>query len=283
MTVFLCVTCGTSYPDAPQAPTRCPVCLDERQWVPATGQAWTTREALVGPYRNAWTRHEAGLMSFQTLPAFGINQRAYILRTPSGNFMWDCIALLDPATEELVRALGGLQGIAISHPHYYTTMQDWAAAFDAPVHIHAADREWIMREDPAIRLWEGETSELAPGVTLIRAGGHFPGGTVLHWANTADGKGALLAGDILQITPGGHRVSFMWSYPNIIPLPAHEVRRIAACLAPWRYERIYGAFIGQQVVADGPAVVARSAARYVQILEGPPPGQAPAGSSQPAR
>lgn len=268
MAIFLCTACGTSYPEAHQPPERCPICEDERQFVPAAGQSWTSREALANTHRNAWRRHEPGLLSMETVPAFAIGQRALLLRTPQGNVLWDCIALLDPATEELVHGLGGLSAIAISHPHYYTTMQDWAAAFDTPIHLHAADRDWVMRPTPSIRFWEGETLELAPAVTLIRAGGHFPGGTVLHWGGTTDGAGALLAGDIVQVTPGARRVSFMWSYPNLMPLPAAEVRRVAERLAPWSYGRIYGAFTGQDVAHDGPAIVARSAARYVELLEG---------------
>jgi hypothetical protein len=267
MTVFLCTACGTSYPDAPRPPEHCPICEDERQFVPASGQSWITRNALGDAHRNAWRRHEPGLLSLQTVPAFAINQRAFLLRTPTGNVLWDCIALLDPATEELVRGLGGLSAIAISHPHYYTTMQDWAAAFEAPVHLHASDRDWVMRPTPSIRFWQGETLEVLPAVTLIRAGGHFPGGTVLHWADGADGAGALLPGDIVQVAPGARRVSFMWSYPNLMPLPAAEVRRVAERLAPWSYDRIYGAFAGQEVARDGPAIVARSAARYAEILE----------------
>lgn len=268
MTVFLCTACGTAYPEAAAPPDACPICQDERQYVPATGQGWTGREALAQGHRNAWRRHEPGLFSVQTVPAFAINQRAFLLVTPHGNILWDCIALLDAATEALVHGLGGIRAIAISHPHYYTTMQDWAAAFGATLHLHAADRDWIMRPSPALRLWEGETLELAPGATLIRAGGHFPGGTVLHWAQAAEGAGALLAGDIVQVTPGARRVSFQWSYPNMLPLPADAVRRIAATLAPWRYERIYGAFAGQEVLRDGPGIVARSAARYVELLDG---------------
>jgi hypothetical protein len=267
MTVFLCTACGTSYPDAPRPPEHCPICEDERQFVPASGQSWITRNALGDAHRNAWHHHEPGLLSLQTVPAFAINQRAFLLRTPTGNVLWDCIALLDPATEELVRGLGGLSAIAISHPHYYTTMQDWAAAFEAPVYLHASDRDWVMRPTPFVRFWQGETLDVLPAVTLIRAGGHFPGGTVLHWAGTADGAGALLAGDIVQVTPGARRVSFMWSYPNMMPLPAAEVRRVAERLAPWSYDRIYGAFAGQEVPRDGPAIVARSAARYAEILE----------------
>ncbi len=269
MTIFLCSACGTSFPPAEAPPARCPICADERQYVPRGGQRWTTRAALAEGHRNAWARHEPGLMSLQPVPAFAINQRAFLVETTAGNLLWDCVALLDGATETLVGAMGGLAGIAISHPHYYTVMQDWAAAFGAPIWLHAADREWVVRPDPAIRFWEGDALEVAPGVTLLRLGGHFAGGTVLHWAAGAEGTGALLAGDVLQVTPGAHRVSFMWSYPNMLPLPAAAIRRIVARLAPWRYTRIYGAFAGQEVLADAEAVVAASAARYVGLLEGP--------------
>ncbi len=268
MAIFICKACGTSFPEGPEPPDRCPVCEEERQFVPASGQAWVTREALAKGHRNAWLWHEPGLMSVQTVPAFAINQRAFLLLTPHGNVLWDCIALLDRATEALVRGLGGVAAIAVSHPHYYTAMQDWAAAFAAPAHLHAADRDWVMRGSEWLRFWDGDSLELLPSVTLIRAGGHFAGGTVLHWPETADGAGALLAGDIVQVTPGARRVSFMWSYPNMMPLPAEEVERLAARLAPWRYERIYGAFAGQEVARDGPGVVARSAARYVELLQG---------------
>ena len=268
MTIFLCKACGTSYPDAPEPPEGCPICLDERQFVPATGQAWIDRSSLAEGHRNAWQRHEPNLFSVQTVPAFAINQRAFLLRTPEGNVLWDCITLFDRATEELVRGLGGIRAIAISHPHYYTTMQDWASAFDAPVHLHADDRRFCMRPGPTVDFWQGDTLDVLPGVRLVRAGGHFPGGTVLHWTGTTDGGGVLMAGDIVQVTPGARAASFMWSYPNMLPLSAGTVRQVAARLAPWRFERIYGAFIGQDVAGGGSGLVARSAARYIEHLEG---------------
>ena len=270
MPVYLCTACGTSFPPADAPPGRCPICTDERQFVPSAGQSWTTRDALAGQHRNAWRTHAPGLLSLHTVPRFGIDQRALLLRTPAGNVLWDCIALLDDATRDLVAALGGLAAIAISHPHYYTTMADWADAFAAPVHLHAADRAWVARASSRLQFWEGETREILPGITLIRVGGHFAGGTVLHWADAADGAGALLAGDIVQVTPGQDRVSFQWSYPNMMPLPAAAVGRIAARLQPWRFAQLFGAFMGQDVLADASGMVARSAARYVELLGADP-------------
>jgi hypothetical protein len=266
MTIFCCRACGTSFPPAETHPVACLICQDERQYVPASGQSWISREELARAHRNAWQRHETNVLSIQTVPAFAINQRALLLQTPAGNILWDCIDLLDAATEDLIHSLGGLSAIAISHPHYYTTMQDWAAAFEAPIYLHSADREWIMRPSPLIRLWDGDTLALNPAVTLIRAGGHFPGGTVLHWNGAQDGKGVLLAGDILQVTPGAHHVSFMWSYPNMLPLSAADVRSVAERLSSWSYERIYGAFAGQNIEQDGAEIVARSAQRYMDRL-----------------
>jgi len=279
MPIHICSTCGTSYPDTVAPPPRCPICEDERQYVPRNGQAWTTPEKLGGGHVNGWRRLEPDLFEIHTHPHFAIGQRALLLRTPEGNILWDCISLLDEATEALIRALGGLRGIAVSHPHYYTCMQDWARAFECPVHLHAADAQWVMRPDPAIRHWDGETLEIAKGVTLLRLGGHFAGGTVLHWAEGAGGRGALLSGDIVQVAPDPNRVSFLWSYPNMMPLSAAMVRRIADTLAPWGYQRVYGGFPGRQVMAGGTQVVERSAARYIELLGAgqPEAGDRPAG------
>nr|WP_105403797.1 MBL fold metallo-hydrolase [Neorhizobium sp. T7_12] len=265
MSVFLCGACGTSFQEAEEAPEACPICTDERQYIPPSGQAWTTTEKLARTHRNSWVQLEPELLAIQTVPAFAINQRTLLLRTPAGNILWDCIALLDDATKAIVQSLGGLSAIAISHPHYYTTMQDWAAAFDAPIYLHAADKEWICRPSDHVRLWDEDALVLSSSVTLVHGGGHFAGGTVLHWAGEDD-KGVLLAGDIVQVTPGADHVSFMWSYPNMLPLSAAEVADVAERLALWPFERIYGAFSHQNVRQDGQAIVARSARRYIDRL-----------------
>lgn len=268
MPVFLCSACGTSFPPAPAPPAACPICQDERQFVPPSGQSWTTRDALAQGHRNAWRALEPDLLAIETVPKFAIGQRALLLRTEAGNILWDCIGLLDAATELLVRGLGGLAAIAISHPHYYTTLQDWSDAFGCPVYLHQADREWLMRPHPSVRFWNGDSHALAPGVTLVRGGGHFAGGTVLHCEARG---GALLVGDILSITPGADRVTFMWSYPNMMPLPAAEIVAITERLRPFRFERMHGAFAGQDIASGAESVVANSARRYIALVTGASP------------
>jgi len=262
--IRLCTACGTAY-QPPHSPTdRCKICDDPRQYVPAGGQSWIDFDQLTARHANKWTAHGEALLSIKTVPKFAIDQRAFLLRTPHGNVLWDCIANLDQATLALVNALGGLHAIAISHPHYYTTMQEWAAAFNAPIYLHDRDREWIVRDSPHLKLWQGDSLPLLPSLTLLRLGGHFPGGCVLHWA---EGDGVILAGDILQVTPGAHGVSFMWSYPNMLPLPAAAVQRIMQRLAGVTFGQVYGAFEGQDIRQQAKEKVMRSGQIYLDCLQ----------------
>jgi hypothetical protein len=264
MEEHICITCGTRYPAAPAPPPSCPICEDPRQYVPLDGQQWTTPDALADGHENA-IRAEGELVAIGTEPRFAIGQRALLVPFGDSNLLWDCVTLLDEATAAEVERRGGLAGIAISHPHYYSAMGAWAERFDCPIHLHAADAEWVMRPDPAIRHWEGERLELGHGITLIRGGGHFPGGTILH---RADGAGALLVGDIIQVIPDRTHVGFMWSYPNLVPLPDAEVQHIAAAVEPFAFEAIYGAWWGTVIASGGKDVVRRSAARYTRALAG---------------
>jgi hypothetical protein len=269
MPAFICTTCGTQYEPSDKPPANCPICDDERQYVAAQGQGWTTLDSLRGRSYNAWRELEPNLLSIVTFPAFGIGQRAQLLRTPHGNILWDCITLVDRASIELINAMGGLKGIAISHPHYYSCMVEWSHAFGGiPIHLHAADRKWIMRGDPAVQFWQGDTKELLPGLTLICAGGHYPGGTVLHWAAGADGKGALLSGDIVQVVMDNKSVTFMWSFPNFIPLSGPRVEGVVKSLKPFEFDRVHGAFSERSIWSDGKAVVERSAERYLKMIRG---------------
>lgn len=270
---FICTTCGTQYAEGEQPPAACPVCEDDRQYLKVTGQQWTTMDRLRLTHRNSVRAEEPGLTGIGVEPQFGIGQRALLVRTPAGNVLWDCVPLLDPALTEMVKALGGVSAIAVSHPHYYSSMVEWSRAFGAPVHLHAADQKWVVRPDPAIAFWDGETKSLGDGLTLVRCGGHFEGGTVLHWAGGAGGRGALLTGDIIQVVADRRHVSFMYSYPNYVPLSATAVGRIVRAVEPLGYERVYGAFWDAVIQSDGKAAVARSAERYLRAIGGHPVGE----------
>jgi hypothetical protein len=268
MPSFICTACGTQYPQADKPPAQCAICEEERQYVPPGGQRWTTLEALAKSHRNSFHEYESGLIGVGSEPHFAIGQRALLVCTPHGNLLWDTIATLDAATVTLIKGLGGIKAIAISHPHFYTAMGEWARAFDCPIHLHAADKDWIMNPSPAVQLWDGDTHRLWDGVTLVRCGGHFPGGTVLHWAGGAQGRGIVCTGDVLAVATDRKWLSFMRSYPNFIPLSAREVEHIGVALRPFDYDALYGHYFDRVIETDAKQVMEKSIARYIAAVEG---------------
>jgi glyoxylase-like metal-dependent hydrolase (beta-lactamase superfamily II) len=260
----ICVTCGTQFPPSESPPASCPICEDDRQYVRPSGQEWTTLEAMRPDYRNAVTAIEPGLTGIRTDPEFAIAQRAHLISTPSGNVLWDCVSYIDDETVAAVEGLGGIAAIVFSHPHFHSSMVEWSRAFDdAPIYIHADNQPWLMRSDPAIELWTGETVQPIPGLTVIRCGGHFPGSAVLHWPNGAEGRGALFTGDTIQVVADTQWVTFMYSYPNLIPLDAPAIRKIVAAVEPYEFDRLYAAWPERVVRHDAKNAVRRSADRYI--------------------
>ena len=271
---FVCVTCGAHLPGSEAPPDVCRVCTDPRQYVGAHGQRWLRHSELARSHRTRVELIDTDLWGVGVEPSFGIGQRALLVCAPEGNVLWDCVPLVDASGVALLEALGGVRTIAVSHPHFYTGVARWAEALGAEVLLHADDREHVQHPSERIRHWQGERLALPGGLTLVRGGGHYRGGTVLHWPAGADGRGVLLTGDIVQVIPDKQHVGFMWSYPNLIPLPAPEVERVAAALAPLAFDRLYGGWWDRVIDAGAHEIVQRSAARYVQALQvrldGPP-------------
>ena len=137
-----------------------------------TGRNRISLDELRKTNRNVFFEEGWRLWGIHTEPKFGIGQRALLLQR-QGGFLWDCVSLIDASTVGLVKALGGLSAIAVSHPHYYSSMVEWSRAFGGiPIYLHEADREWVQHPDPAIVFWKGETHQLSDDLTLIRVGGH---------------------------------------------------------------------------------------------------------------
>ena len=260
----ICLACGTQFSAGPRS--SCPICEDERQYVPPTGQGWTTIERMQTTHLAAF-RHDGEYLGIGISPGFAIGQRALLVRTPAGNVLWDCISLLSSAMIDLINGLGGLAAIAISHPHYYTTMLEWSKAFGGvPIYLHEADRSWAMRSGPEIVYWTGAAKQILPSLTLIRCPGHFEGGQIMHHAAAAGGRGAVLTGDVLQVTADARHVSFMRSYPNFIPLDAAVVRTVAGILEGWSFDAIYGAFWDRVIAAEGRRSFSLSVQRYLTAI-----------------
>lgn len=265
MQPWICTTCCVEYPASAEPPAACPICQDERQYVNPGGQSWTRMAEIATTRHVDWRELGPGLFGIGVTPGIGIGQRMLF----AGGVLWDCVPLVDDAVVEKLKAAGGVRAMAISHPHFYAAMVSWSEKLGGvPIYLHADDREHVMRPSPHIRHWTGESIELAPGMTLVRCGGHFSGSSVLHWAQGCEGRGALFAGDTIQVAADPHWVSFLRSYPNMIPLPASKVTAIVKAVRPYPFEKLYGGWWERVVEADANAVVERSAERYISALAG---------------
>ena len=107
-----------------------------------------------------------------------------------------------------------------------------------PIYLHADDHKWITPPYDGIVTWAGESREISDNIRLWHTGGHFAGATILHWRKVADRKGALFAGDIAIVAMDRRSASFMYSFPNYIPMNEAAVLRIADVVAPLTFERI---------------------------------------------
>ena len=266
--LLICSACGTQYDvDDSAMLSSCRICDDPRQYVPPAGQAFTRAVDMKRRgYRNQWRQFDDDdrFWSIWTEPKFAIGQRAILVKTPLGNILWDCITYLDAETIERINALGGLAAIVISHPHYYTTHLDWADAFDCPVYLSWEDKQWLNRLDrlgKARTFIEGSEEEIEvrgerTGVKALKLGGHFPGSL----ACLAFGR--LLVADTLVTTPSGvgswdgakggrpegmNSYAFMWSIPNMIPLPPDTIARMWNVLRNHEFTSTHGAFVGTDI------------------------------------
>ncbi len=260
----ICVTCGTQFPSTS---LHCAICEDSRQFVGWEGQQWTTLAAMSGKYENIFEQDEPGVTSIRTEPKFAIGQRAQVIQTPQGNLLWECVSLLDDATIQKVKSLGGLAAIAISHPHYYSAMVAWSRAFgNIPIYLHEGSCKWVMYPNENIQFWSGDRKDLFAGMKLILTPGHFKGFQVLHSASYGEGRGALFAGDQPRVCMDRYWVTFMYSYPNFIPLSGAAVRDIVQRLDEFKFERLYGAVPGWIIARGADEAVKNSADRYLKAI-----------------
>ncbi|KFY87102.1 hypothetical protein V500_07185 [Pseudogymnoascus sp. VKM F-4518 (FW-2643)] len=271
--LLICATCGTQYGTSDAALlTSCRICDDPRQYVPATGQSFTTLRSLRSDHTSTLTPHPTApsLYIVHSSPRLAIGQRALLVRTPHGNILWDCITLLTPSLVASIRAIGGLAGIVISHPHFYSTHLLWAQVFRCPVYLSDDDRGWLVEEDPCSsdpvrRFIVGQGAELdipgndgqKTGAKAIKVGGHFPGSLVL----LHDSR--LLVADTIMPTPAGvgdwgargrpkgmNSFAFMWSYPNMIPLPPPTLAAMWRVLGRYTFTAVHGGFPGLDIEGE---------------------------------
>ena len=258
---IICTACGTQYLQSKNDLMLCPICTDDRQAVPENGQTWTSLNKLTDNYSVIIKKLHEQLYEIKMAPSFAIGQRALLVITPGGNILWDCIALLNEPTIEFIKSKGGLKAIAFSHPHYYSTMNDWAEIFNCPIYIHQNDEQWIFNKGSRINLWNDTEQELWDGIRLINIGGHFPGSSILH-VSFLSTSGTVLCGDTFYISPSKKHMAVMYSYPNRIPLPLYEVERIKKQMSSISFDTIYGFYDYQNIYTEAKLVMEKSFSKY---------------------
>ncbi|WP_313810639.1 hydrolase [Glutamicibacter sp.] len=261
-----CAGCAVEFPPGQRPTGLCPICADERQYIPGGTQRWVSTEELVAAgHTLEFTHLEPGLTAL-TCHEIGIGQSALLVETAAGCLLFDVPGIITDSAVDYIRERGPLLGIVASHPHMYGVQQQYSRAFDgAPVFIASKDLQWVQYSSDAIVQWD-EPFEITEGIWLHQVGGHFRGSTVAVWDKGAEGRGVLLAGDAIFPVADGN-VTFLRSYPNRIPLSAAVVRRIAAQVGGWTFDRLYNNFSGV-VPSDAQQVVQFSAERYARWVSG---------------
>jgi hypothetical protein len=264
-TIWICATCGVEHADGGGV---CPICADERQWVPADGQHWTTLAELAAAGRRTRLRAlEPGLLELTVDPKVGIGQSAFVVSADGGTVLWDPPGFVDDEAVTRIKALGEVLGISSSHPHMFGAQLEWSRRLgDAPVLVSGPNLGWVSRTGPAVRQ-HPDRHEIAPGLTLHRFGGHFAGSTVLHWEQGAGGRGVVLSSDTIHGNPDRATVTFLRSYPNRIPLSPAIVERISRAAQQLPFDRLYDNF-GRGIDSDARGAVRRSADRYIAWVRG---------------
>lgn len=257
----MCATCGVER-DAAELPPLCPICVDERQWIPAEGQLWLTRADLDGMrVRSYLVELEPGLFGISIVGGPGLNHQAKIVVTDQGNVMVDVPAWISDDLVDQVAELGPMAAIVPSHPHMYGLQSQWSARLDAPVWLARQDLEWLGVRPGLVHEFD-DTTEIVPGVTVAVPGGHFPGSIVVHWPGS-DEAGVLLTGDTLGVNRDRRTTTFLRSFPNRLPLSGPDALRIARCLGVWEFDRIYDNF-GGLISSGADVAVRRSAERHAR-------------------
>lgn len=259
--IWLCATCGNEFEG--ELPAECPMCADERQYLPVGGQIWITLDALQSTRKATVTELEPDLYEVAVAPSVGIGHRGLLVRTPNGNLFFDVPGYFDDALLSTLQDLGGVAAIASSHPHLTGLSVSLSHQFGhVPIWVNGDNRRWVMRQDPAITYWIDEAEPL-PGLSLVQCGGHFAGSAVLHWPAGAGGKGAILTGDTIGDNTDRKTVTFLRSFPNRIPLSERSVRKIVTAVEPLEFDRLYSGF-APGVIAEGAKESIRySAERYI--------------------
>jgi hypothetical protein len=89
---------------------------------------------------------------------------------------------------------------------------------------------------------------------------------MLHWASGAGGRGVVCCSDTAYVAADRKHVTFMRSYPNYVPLPARAVQAVAAALAPFEFDMMFGNFFDSVIETGAKRAFQASVERYLAAI-----------------
>ena len=245
---YACTNCGHWQRWPAPGPVTCPVCADVRNALPEHGFEFLTGKQVDELVTCHWGPSPVqGITGFGCSPRFGLDSTGWVIETDAGLVGFECAPWYSTAAlaelRRMATAHGGLDVLASSHVHGYGAL--WQLQLELEPAVVAAgvhDLEWTK----AFRVtWPvDEHLQLAPGLTMHRTGGHFPGHTVLHDSH----RGVLFCGDALKVDldadGGAVALSAHKAFHAQIPLSHAEVRECRAVVAELEFGALFTPFEG---------------------------------------
>ncbi|WVW81997.1 hypothetical protein I302_104002 [Kwoniella bestiolae CBS 10118] len=280
----ICKACGTQYPASFDIQRNCVICEDPRQYVPATGQEWTNMAELGEGRKHVLLQDEEDgrVTMIGCEPGFAINQTPILIETAEGSYIWDCSAFISlPLIGHLSKLKKPLKGIAISHPHFFSTSLTWSRALKVPLYVCEDDKEWYQRlsdskDDDQVIWWKDE-QELGRGVKVVQCGGHFPGSSILYWDRLSEPpppkdslptkptpvSGIIFTADTLMVQPTQLSFAFIWSVPNMIPLRPHSILSIQDRLKSLSFAQATSSWPNKWIRQDAKQILEQSVITFL--------------------
>ncbi len=237
LTMWACANCG--FWQRHFAPPDCPVCTDVRNDLPEDGWRFLPEAEVAATHGGDAREVAPGLWAFTTAPALGLAGTGWLIVREGGNIAFEAAPYYSAGMLERLRALGGVAFLAASHVHGYGALWQLQREFDPAVAINVRD----LQLTKALRVTHpyDATLELAPGFTLHRVGGHYPGQAALHDARAK----RLFCGDMFKIEQVNGRsthVSSHWAFHKNIPLTHGQLRAYREAIAPLDFDAVLTPF-----------------------------------------
>lgn len=247
LVAYACTNCGhwqRWFASAP--PPACPVCSDVRNALPVDGFEFKSLKEVGDELTTSWTTAADGVTQFSCTPDFGLAGSGWVIETDDGLVGFEGAPYYSDAALDEIRRRGGLVALGSSHVHGFGALWQLQDELEPPtVFVGVDDLVWTKA---FVVTWPAdEKLPVAPGLTLHRTGGHFPGHSVLH----DERRGHLFCGDSLKVDlasdGSADALSAHKAFHAQIPLSHGEIRHYRSVVAELDFGRVFTPFESAEV------------------------------------